>query len=215
MIHIFSSRIHFCLSNIRCLGRKLSENELEKIISEAANSGALKDCLNIHNDNDFNEKTSNSNDINEEDQDDDVNQFADSHQSSLLNDSSFHSREKLYSRKNENSYHHPIVIQSGFSIIRQLSHRDSHISSALYIPNLKNEIIASMDTQYVHIWHGKHQIQKFNIKNSKHSAYSPVSGINRWIFIHKWSLLIFSNSHLELKVCCIYVELPWINIIIV
>lgn len=94
-----------------------------------------------------------------------------------------------------------IAIPNGFQLLRTISSRAA-LKSAVYIPVGTHERFFTLDTSFAHLWtNGTHQ-SKFGVgmSNSFSSSKSPLAGLEKWIYINPWKLLIISTCYMELKV---------------
>ncbi|KAI8922681.1 hypothetical protein BC831DRAFT_418144 [Entophlyctis helioformis] len=93
-----------------------------------------------------------------------------------------------------------INIPHGCQLVRTMLHTKTTLKSVVYMPFGEVERFASADPQFAHIWRGPTHVLKVAIRQNKDTQPTSVTGLNRWLYIRKWRILIISTLHLELKI---------------
>jgi hypothetical protein len=97
------------------------------------------------------------------------------------------------------------AIPNGFQWLKNIALSKNSINSVVYMPTgptLEIEKFGTFDTNWVHFWkNGTHQskIAACRLKE-KNTIATPFSGIERWIYINAWKLIILSTSSMEIRV---------------
>nr|KAJ3421637.1 WD repeat-containing protein 87 [Polyrhizophydium stewartii] len=93
-----------------------------------------------------------------------------------------------------------ISIPHGCQIMRTMTHPKSVLKSVVYMPFGETERFASQDAHYAHVWRGSTHILKVATRPNKDALPTSVTGLNKWLYINKWRILIIATLHLELKI---------------
>ncbi|KAL2915602.1 hypothetical protein HK105_204787 [Polyrhizophydium stewartii] len=84
--------------------------------------------------------------------------------------------------------------------MRTMTHPKSVLKSVVYMPFGETERFASQDAHYAHVWRGSTHILKVATRPNKDALPTSVTGLNKWLYINKWRILIIATLHLELKI---------------
>ncbi|KAK5673346.1 hypothetical protein QVD99_000798 [Batrachochytrium dendrobatidis] len=93
-----------------------------------------------------------------------------------------------------------ICIPHGFQLVRTMYHQNASLKSILFMAFGEAERFVSFDTQNAHLWRGRTHVLKVGVRQNKESLHTSVTGINHWVFIPKWRIIVISTLHLELKI---------------
>jgi hypothetical protein len=96
------------------------------------------------------------------------------------------------------------AIPNGFQMLRSFANSNTGINSILYIPIGDTERFVTLDATYAHLWKNGNHYMKISAARlkSKNTILTPFSGVEKWIFVNQWKLVILSTSAMELRVFC-------------
>lgn len=92
-------------------------------------------------------------------------------------------------------------LPNGFQLLNTLGSTRSMLRAMLYISIGKKETYATLDSTHIHITGGGTQARKIPVtrQNGK-ASFSEIAGLDGWIYIEKWKIIVASIAKLELKV---------------
>ncbi|KAI9206125.1 WD40-repeat-containing domain protein [Polychytrium aggregatum] len=91
--------------------------------------------------------------------------------------------------------------------IRALQHSRPTLKSTIYIPSPTVDSFATLDSHNAHFWRGPNRIKHVATGGEKGAGSTSCAGINRWIYVKKWKMIIAATVHLEIKILDIRFEL--------
>lgn len=92
-------------------------------------------------------------------------------------------------------------IPNGFQLVRTIGHSKMGIRSALHIPG-RRELFAILDGKVAQTWHNESSISKISVAKTRSREPPPFSipGLEHWIYVDKWKVIVATTNHLQLKV---------------
>lgn len=92
-------------------------------------------------------------------------------------------------------------LSNGFQLQYSLGCTRSMLKSMLYISIGKKESIATLDSTHIHISGGATKPRRIPITRQNGAyCFSEIAGLDGWIYIEKWKIIVASIAKLELKV---------------
>ncbi|KAJ3322483.1 WD repeat-containing protein 87 [Boothiomyces sp. JEL0866] len=95
-----------------------------------------------------------------------------------------------------------VSIPTGFQILRTIGPSKMPIKSVIALSQGESTKLGCIDSQFAHIWQGNSHLTKVAIGQTRGNNMdnaSPLSGLDLWIYVPTWKMIILSTTALEIK----------------
>ncbi|KAJ3311140.1 hypothetical protein HDV04_003103 [Boothiomyces sp. JEL0838] len=96
-----------------------------------------------------------------------------------------------------------VSIPTGFQILRMIGPSKLPIKSVIALSQGESTKLGCIDSQFAHIWQGNSHLTKIAIGQTRGNNMdnaSPLSGLDLWIYVPSWKMIVLSTTALEIKV---------------